>query len=199
MPVPANVERRFQQKAMDTYCDCYSTATLFYLSVVLWRSAGSSGELKVVWVGAVCVVEKCVASRNFWLLGELHRQFLTRVYIYIYIYVCVCVYVCIMYVCMYACMYLGMHVCVYICMYVYICYVCVCVCVCVLVDCFTGRTTEELCFSFHQVKEFYFLFIAPRGPLEPTQFLHLSGTGYPTQRVKAAQQLTICTWYPGEE
>ena len=106
-------------------------------------------------------------------------------------YVCVCVYVC-----MHVCMYLCKHVCV--CMYVCMCifmYVCVYVymCVYVLADCFMGRTIEEPCLNFHQGKEFYFLFSAPRGPLEPIQFVHLSGTGYSSQGVKAAQELTTCT------
>ena len=70
-----------------THGDCCRTLTIFCLSVVLWRSADSSGELKVAWVGAVCVVEKCVASRNFGLLGELNRHLLTRVC------VCLCVYI----------------------------------------------------------------------------------------------------------
>jgi hypothetical protein len=70
---------------------------------------------------------------------------------------------------------------------------CVYMCVYVLADCFTCRTTEEPCFNFHQGKEFYFLFRAPRGLLEPTQFLHLSGTGYSSQEVKAVQALTTCT------
>jgi hypothetical protein len=78
-----------------------------------------------------------------------------------------------------------------------------CVCVCmyefmyvnmyVRADCFTGRTTEEPCFNFHQEEEIYFLFRAPRGPLEPTQILHLSGTGYSSQGVIATHELTTRT------
>jgi len=47
--------------------------------------------------------------------------------------------------------------------------------------------------SFYHGREIYFLFVSPRGPLEPTQFLHLSGTRYSTQRVKVSQELTTCT------
>ena len=91
MPVPANVgtwiSTAGDENVLCSYGDCCSTATLFYLSVVLWRSAYSGGELRVAWVGAFCVVGKCVDSRHFWLLGELRRHCLTRVY--------VCIYVCI--------------------------------------------------------------------------------------------------------
>ena len=123
MPVPANVEHRFQQKTMYTCGDCYSTAPIFYLPVVLWRSAGSSWELKVPSVGAVCVVGKCVGGSNVGLLGELRQQFLTRVCLYIcmYIYICVCVcvsmYIC-TYVCKYVCTYVSFYVSKYVCMYV---------------------------------------------------------------------------------
>jgi hypothetical protein len=117
------------------------------------------------------------------------------VYVCMY-YVCVCVYVC-MYVCVCMCvcmylLYLGIYVFMPACVCVYVC-MCIYVCVYFPADSFTGRTTEKTCFNFHQGKEIYFLFRAPRGPLEPTQFLHLSGTGYSSQGVKAAKELTTCT------
>jgi hypothetical protein len=160
----------------------------------------------VAWVRAVCVVKKCVTNRNCSLFGELSRHLLFPVYVCVCVCVCtyvfICTYVCVTYC---VCMYVFVYVCMYVlCVYMY--YACVmylCVCVCVYVcgyvwiiyvnmyfraDCFTGRTTEEPCFNFHQVEENYFLFRAPRGPLVPIQFLHFSRTGYSPQGVKDAQE-----------